>query len=123
MNKHKKDVITITLLQLAMAAILLGLGYLMQTHSKETVTNMPIVLLCVPGAALLVSTVMNFFTYPTYWAFPTIVAAVCIVLDILAYQKFPYETSPLVIGLIIVIAGVTAVLGTLFHLLHAKIIK
>ena len=89
-------------LQLAMAFILIFFGVILQTSGKDTVKNISLVLMLVPGIAMVIGFVMNYFTYPYYWSFPVILFSVVTM---------------------IVVDGLAALMGTLFHLLHADIIR
>ena len=64
-------------LQLAMAFILIFFGVILQTSGKDTVKNISLVLMLVPGIAMVIGFVMNYFTYPYYWSFPVILFCFC----------------------------------------------
>ncbi len=110
-------------LQLAMAFILILFGVILETNGQDTVRNISFVLLLVPGIAMLVGFVMNYFTYPRYWSFPVILFAVCAIGDAVVYYLAPFHLSTVSIITMIVVDGLTALMGTLFHLLHADIKK
>ena len=118
----KKDFGT-NALQLMMAFILIVFGIMLETNGTDTVRNISLVLLLVPGLAMLAGFVMNFFTYPYYWSFPVILFGLCALGDIIVYLTAPFKLNTISLVTMIVVDGLTALMGTLFHLLHADIKK
>ena len=110
-------------LQLAMAFILIFFGVILQTNGTDVVKNISLVLMLVPGVAMLIGFVMNYFTYPYYWSFPVILYAFCVACDVIIYLVAPFNLNTISIVTMVVVDGLAALMGTLFHLLHADIIK
>ena len=110
-------------LQLAMAFILIFFGIILQTSGKDTVKNISLVLMLVPGIAMVIGFVMNYFTYPYYWSFPVILFCFCAACDVAVYFIAPFSLTTVSVVTMIVVDGLAALMGTLFHLLHADIIK
>lgn len=121
-DMRKKDFGT-NALQLAMAFILILFGIVLETNGTDTVRNISLVLLMVPGIVMLVGFVMNFFTYPYYWSFPAILFVLCAAGDAIVYAIAPFKLNTISIVTMVVVDGLTALMGTLFHLLHADIKK
>ena len=115
-----KSKISIDLLQLFMAAILVGLGLFLK--GNEAFHNVAVLFLSIPGITLVISYFMNFLTYPRHWTFTVIVVLIYLLGDVLYYFRSGFELTPSIIVFSILVVGFTSLIATFFHLLHGDVI-
>ena len=116
----RKDDILNVVLQIMIAAILTVFGFLLNRNSSS---GIPLVILVVPGAVLFINIIMNYFYYPTQFTFPLITGLLCMLGFAVVWIKVHFVINTKTIAIMVAVAGMTALMGTFFHLLHAKIRK
>ncbi len=113
----KKHDFSIEALQIFMSAVLITLGVLLKKN--EATESIGILFLAVPGMTLLCGLFMNYLTYKHIWSYPLLVT---LVFDIqLALYYYSHRSA--ISKMIIIVAFVSILMTTLFHLLRIELFR
>ena len=113
----KKHDYSIDALQLFMSAILIVLGVVLK--DKENFRQVAILFLALPGMTLLCGFFMNMISYRHIWTYPLLVM---LVFDVQIALYYYSDRTPMS-KYLIVVAFISIILTTLFHLLRVELFK